>query len=115
MVDERRKDNREGRFKCGLKRHVEWECPNKRNLPIDADFGERDNLEAMDDEGTDPLKVMTRLNIDDLEEVKEDMFYLLVARHILSVPKKITKGSPEEDFKFLDLSLLWNRYKETYY
>nr|XP_027124342.1 uncharacterized protein LOC113741054 [Coffea arabica] len=71
-----------------------WECPNKRNLHIGADFGDKENLEVEEDEGADYLTEIAQLNVDDLEEGEDDTSYLSVLRRLLSAPK-----SQKEDWR----------------
>ena len=71
-----------------------WECPNKRNLHLGADFRDKENLEVEEDEGADYLTEIAQLNVDDLEDKEEDTSYLSVVRRLLSAPK-----SQKEDWR----------------
>ncbi|KAL3533686.1 hypothetical protein ACH5RR_007207 [Cinchona calisaya] len=70
----------------------------KSSLHIDVESRERENPEVEEDEGMYYLGNMTRLNIDDLEEVEEDASYLSVVRRTLAAPK-----SQKEDWRRISI------------
>ena len=74
MDDDRKKD-KETCFKCGVKGHTAWQCP-ERNLLVDAEAEEVTEIE--DDDTADFFDDIGKINVDDLEEAEEDTSFVSV-------------------------------------